>query len=177
MIVTFQHKRCRRHLRGRHIKAADGVFHMHQFIVITPRCDPTHAQARCNTFTERAAQQHSPVDIPGMNGPRARILRCQFAVDIIFKNHNIMTLSERENGPFARVRHNKSQRIITVWHQNDAFNRPLFQRQFQRFNADACFWIGWDFNHFHAHATQHLHRTVITGGFDRDNIARFTHRH
>lgn len=33
-------------LRGRHIKTADGVFHMHQFIVITPRCDPTHAQAR-----------------------------------------------------------------------------------------------------------------------------------
>ncbi len=85
MIVTFQHKRCRRHLRGRYIKAADGVFHMQQFIVIAPRCDPTHAQARCNAFTERAAQQHSPVDIPGMNGPRARILRRQFAVDIIFK--------------------------------------------------------------------------------------------
>lgn len=73
MIVTFQHKRCRRHLRGRHIKAADGIFHMQQFIVIAPRCDPTHAQAWSNTFTERAAQQHSPVDIPGMNGPRARI--------------------------------------------------------------------------------------------------------
>ncbi|CAD5556552.1 Uncharacterised protein [Escherichia coli] len=157
MIVTFLHKRCCRHLRGRHIKAAGGIFHMHQFIVITSRRDPTHAQARRNAFTERTAQQHSPVDIPGMNGPRARILRCQFAVDIIFKNHNIMTLSERENSPFARVRHNKSQRIITVWHQNDAFNRPLFQRQFQRFNADASFWIGWDFNHFHAHTAQHLH--------------------
>ena len=50
MIVTFQHKRCRRHLRGRHIKAADGIFHMQQFIVIAPRCDPAHAQAKVQYF-------------------------------------------------------------------------------------------------------------------------------
>lgn len=79
---------------------------------------------------------------------RTGIFRGKLSVHIIFKNNNIVLLGEGEDRPLTCIRHNKSEGIIAVRNQNHPFNRPLIQRQLQRFNADPCIRIGWDLYNF-----------------------------
>ncbi len=84
--------------------------------------------------------------------------------------------AERErDGPFARVRHNKSQRIITVWHRM----MPLIGHCSSASSSASTLMQFLDrlgFQSLSRPCRAASARTVITGRFDRDNIARFTHR-
>lgn len=74
--------------------------------------------------------------------------RGQLAVNIIFENDNIVTLGEGQHRALAGIRHDKTLRVIAVRHQDNAFDRPLLQRQLQRFDTDPAVRIGRDLNGF-----------------------------
>jgi hypothetical protein len=59
-----------------------------------------------------------------------------------------VALGEVQHRALAGVRHDKSQRVIAVRHQDHPFDRPLIQRQLQRLDADPGFRIGGDLNGF-----------------------------
>ena len=147
MIMTFAHKGRRRQLRSGNVSSNDGVLHVQQFVVITTGHHPTHAQTGGDGFGKRTAEYYAAVAVPGVDRARAWVLRCQFAIHIVFKNNDVVALGEGEHCPLTRIRHNESERVVAVGNQQHTFDRPLIQRQLQRFNADPGIRIGWDLNH------------------------------
>ena len=111
-----------------------------------------------------------------MNGARTRVVGGQLAVNIIFENDNIVTLGEGQHRALAGIRHDKTLRVIAVRHQDNAFDRPLLQRQLQRFDTDPAVRIGRDLNGFDPQTAQQLHGAVIGRRFDGNDIAGLAHR-
>ena len=149
---------------------------MHHPIVIATGGNPAHAQAWRHGFGKGVAQQHPAIDVERVNRAGARVLVRQLAVDIIFKNNNIVALGQRQQLAFTGLRHDKTERIVAVGHHNHPFDRPLLQGQLQRFNADPGLGIGGDLDGFDTESPQHLHRAVERGRFKGHDIARLADR-
>ncbi len=74
---------------------------------------------------------------------------------------------------FAGFRHDVAQGVVAVRRQLDDLDRPLFQGQFQCFEADTGERVCGDFQGLHAEALKGLHGTVEAWRVDCDDIPRF----
>ncbi|MCY1173823.1 hypothetical protein D9M73_140010 [compost metagenome] len=152
------------------------VFHVQHPFQIAAGRDPADAQARRQGLGKRTAQQDATVLVEGLDRARARIGVGQFAIHIVLDDRHVKPLRKHQQRAFARLRHDVAQRVVAVGGQLYDLDRPLFQGQFQRFEADAGQWIGGDFQGLHAQALEGLHRAVKARRVHRHNVSRFADR-